>query len=118
MFPPLTFLENPHMASDKVREFNDLNFEDEVLKAEGPVLVDFTAAWCAPCRRQAPIVEELATELDGKVTIGKLDVDDAPITAGKYGVRSIPTIMLFKNGTEAAKHIGLASKAKILGMME
>jgi thioredoxin 1 len=106
------------MASDKVKVFNDLNFEDEVLKAEGPVMVDFTATWCAPCKRLAPIVEELDTELDGKVTVGKLDVDEAPMTAQKYGVRSVPTILLFKNGEQAAQHIGLATKAKLLGLVQ
>lgn len=106
------------MASDKVKVFNDLNWEEEVINADGPVLVDFTAAWCAPCKRLAPIVDDLASELEGKVTVGKLDVDEAPMTAQKYGVRAVPTIVLFKGGEEVAKHTGLATKAKLLQMTE
>jgi thioredoxin 1 len=71
------------MASDKVHVFNDLNFEQEVLKSNVPVLVDFTATWCGPCKALAPIVDQLANDLDGTVKVGKLDIDDSPITAGK-----------------------------------
>ena len=74
------------MASEKVQLFNDLNFDDEVLRSDLPVLVDFTATWCGPCKQLSPIVDQLATELDGKVKVGKLDIDDSPVTAGKYGV--------------------------------
>ena len=79
------------MASEKVQAFNDLNFESEVLKADVPVLVDFTATWCGPCKALAPIVAQIADELDGKVKVGKLDVDESQLTAGKYGVRGVPT---------------------------
>ena len=101
------------MASDKVHVFNDMNFDDEVLKADQPVLVDFTATWCGPCKALAPIVDQLAQELDGQVKVGKLDVDDSPVTAGKYGVRGVPTLMVFKNGQRAAQHVGLTTKAKL-----
>ena len=75
------------MASEKVQVFNDLNFEQEVMKSSVPVLVDFTATWCGPCKALAPIIDQIAGDLDGKVKVGKLDVDDSPITAGKFGVR-------------------------------
>ena len=77
---------------------SDDNFETEVLKSQQPVLIDFWAEWCGPCRMIAPIVEELASQYDGKVKIGKLDVDNNQQTAMKYGVRSIPTLLVFKNG--------------------
>jgi thioredoxin 1 len=105
------------MASQKVHLFNDLNFENEVLGSNLPVLVDFTATWCGPCRVLSPIVEQLADELDGKVKVGKLDVDDSPITAGKFGVRGVPTVMVFKGGERAAQHVGLTTKQKLLDLM-
>ncbi|HLV19302.1 MAG TPA: thioredoxin [Polyangiaceae bacterium] len=105
------------MASPNVQVFNDLNFEQEVLKSEQPVLVDFTATWCGPCKALAPIVDQVADELGGKVKVGKLDVDESPITAGKYGVRGVPTIMVFKNGERAAQHVGLTTKQKLLALV-
>ena len=101
------------MASEKVHVFNDVNFDQEVLKSDKPVLVDFTATWCGPCKALAPIVDQVATELDGEIKVGKLDVDESPITAGKYGVRGVPTVMVFKNGERAAQHVGLTTKAKL-----
>src|SRR6187455_278029 len=106
------------MASAKVRVFNDVNFEDEVLHSEVPVLVDFTATWCGPCKALAPIVDQIAEELDGKVKVGKLDVDDSPLTAGKYGVRGVPTVMVFKNGQRSAQHVGLTTKQKLLALVD
>ena len=82
------------MASEKVHVFNDVNFDQEVLKSDKPVLVDFTATWCGPCKALAPIVDQVATEMDGEIKVGKLDVDESPITAGKYGVRGVPTVMV------------------------
>jgi thioredoxin 1 len=105
------------MASEKVQVFNDLNFDQEVLKATVPVLVDFTATWCGPCKALAPIIAELADSLDGKVKVGKLDVDDSPITAGKFGVRGVPTVMVFRNGERAAQHVGLTTKQKLLALV-
>jgi thioredoxin len=93
---------------------SDDNFENEVLKSDKPVLIDFWATWCGPCRTIAPVVEELATEYDGKVKIGKLDVDNNQQTAIKYGVRSIPTLLVFKNGQVKETIIGAVPKGQIV----
>lgn len=95
----------------------DQNFESEVLKSSQPVLIDFWAVWCGPCRAIAPVVEQLAGEYEGKVKIGKLDVDENPDTAVKYGVRSIPTLLLFKNGQVVDTIIGAVQKNVIVQKM-
>ncbi len=92
---------------------NDANFEEEVLKSAIPVLVDFWAPWCGPCRAIAPIVEELATQYDGKLKVVKLNVDEAPITPGKYGIRAIPTLIIFKNGQVYDQITGAVPKSII-----
>lgn len=99
------------MATVKV---SDDSFETDVLKAEGPVLVDFWAEWCGPCKQIAPALDEIASELDGKLQIAKLNIDDNPMTPGKYGVRGVPTLMLFRNGKVAATRVGAMPKSKIL----
>jgi thioredoxin 1 len=104
--------------SANVLELNDLNFEDEVLKSTSPVLVDFTAAWCGPCKRLAPIIEEIANEAGGSYKVGKLDVDASPATAARFGVRAMPTLMVFRAGERAAEHVGLANKAKVLDLLK
>ncbi len=91
----------------------DGSFEQDVLKSDGPVVVDFWAEWCGPCHAIAPALEELATELDGKVTIAKLNIDENPQTAIRYGVRSIPTLIMFKNGEPMAMQVGAAPKSRL-----
>jgi len=94
--------------------FDDSNFDTEVIGADGPVMVDFTATWCGPCRMLAPIVEKLAAETEGKLKIGKVDIDASPSLAAKYGVRSVPTVMVFEGGEKKASHTGLAKREKLL----
>lgn len=91
----------------------DASFDAEVLKAEGPVLIDFWAEWCPPCHAIAPSLEELSLELAGQVRIAKLNIDDNPRTAIKYGVRSIPTLIIFKDGEPTALQVGAAPKSKL-----
>jgi thioredoxin 1 len=98
------------MAVGKV---SDANFESEVLKATGPVVVDFWAEWCGPCRMIAPALEEISGSLGSKVKIVKLNVDENPQTASKYGIQSIPTLMIFKDGQLASRQIGAAPKQKL-----
>lgn len=95
------------MASANVTEFTDDNFETEVLKSNVPVLVDFWAEWCMPCRMLAPTIEKIADSYQGKVKVGKLDTDSNRDTAMKYGISAIPTVILFKNGQIAQKFVGL-----------
>ncbi|MBP2311375.1 thioredoxin TrxA [Azospirillum soli] len=91
----------------------DDSFEQDVLKASGPVLVDFWAEWCGPCKMIAPALDDLATEYQGRVTVAKLNIDENPNTPTKYGVRGIPTLMLFKNGNVAATKIGALPKGAL-----
>lgn len=93
--------------------FTDENFNEEVLSSNIPVLVDFYADWCGPCKMLAPVIETLAGEYEGKVKIGKLNVDNAPDTAQKFGIMSIPTLLYFKNGELVNKSIGVVSKSEI-----
>jgi len=96
--------------SSNLFEFTDSNFDNEALKTDKPALVDFWAPWCAPCRMVGPIIEELATNYSGKVKVGKLNTDDNPNIASRYGIMSIPTILLFKNGEIVDRLVGAVPK--------
>ncbi|MFP6686646.1 MAG: thioredoxin [Polyangiaceae bacterium] len=102
------------MASNNVLNVDDSNFESEVLNASGPVLVDFHATWCGPCKVLGPIVDQLADDFTGKLKVAKIDIDQAPNVASKYGVRSVPTVMVFDGGERKGTHVGLAKRAKLL----
>lgn len=99
------------------QQFTDGDFEQEVLKSDLPVLVDFWAVWCGPCRAIAPIIEDLSTELEGKVKVGKVDVDSNPVIASQYGIRSIPTILIFKNGAVVEQMVGALPKQEIVKLL-
>lgn len=101
------------MAGDAVLEFTDANFKSEVLEAGGPVLVDFWAPWCGPCRKIAPLIDELAAEYQGVAKIGKVNVDDNQSSAMEYGIEAIPTILIFKGGQPVQRFQGIPTKAKI-----
>jgi thioredoxin 1 len=106
------------MASDKVMQLSDDGFENDVLKSTTPVLVDFWASWCAPCKAISPVVDALADDYDGKVRIGKLNVDENPATPGKYGVRGIPTLILFKDGKVVDQVVGAVPKNQLEGLIK
>ena len=92
-------------------EITDATFEETVLKSDKPVMVDFWAAWCGPCRMVAPIIDELSTEYEGKAVVGKVDVDANQEFAAKYGVRNIPTVLVFQNGEVVGRQVGVAQKS-------
>jgi thioredoxin 1 len=99
--------------AEGITEINDNNFEKEVLQSDKPVLVDFWAPWCGPCKAITPIIEELVGSFGDKVKFVKCNVDDNPVTPGKYEIRSIPTLIFFKNGTVADQIIGMVAKSKL-----
>ena len=100
------------------KNVTDENFEAEVLKADKPVIVDFWAEWCGPCKQIAPSLEEIASEMDGKITIAKINIDENPETPGRYGVRGIPTLMIFKNGSVADTKVGALPKGQLSSWVE
>lgn len=100
------------------KTFTDDNFQQMVLESDKPVLVDFWAEWCGPCRMIGPVVEELSNELEGKAVIGKLNVDENPGVSGNFGIRSIPTLLIFKNGQMVDKIVGVVPKGQIAQKLE
>ena len=106
------------MANENIQTFTDSNFDETVIKAGGPVLVDFWAEWCGPCKRLAPTVEALAGDYAGKLTVGKLNVDDNPNTAFKFQIRGIPALLLFKGGQVVESVVGLRPKDDLKRVIE
>jgi thioredoxin 1 len=105
------------MASDKVIHISDGEFDSKVLQGELPCLVDFWAPWCGPCKAIGPVIDELADEFDGRVQIVKMNVDDNPATPGKFGIRAIPTLILFKNGEVVDQITGAVGKAQLTDLI-
>ena len=106
------------MSNDLIKHVPDATFEAEVLKAAGPVLVDYWAEWCGPCKMIAPVLDDIATTYEGKLTIAKLNIDDNQETPAKHGVRGIPTLMLFKNGNVEATKVGALSKSQLQAFLD
>ena len=106
------------MAGKNTLTFTDTNFDADVLKSSTPVLVDFWAVWCGPCRSLSPVIDELADAYAGKVKIGKVNTDENPNTPAQYGVRGIPTVILFKNGQVFDQSVGVAPKANLAAMLD
>jgi thioredoxin len=105
-------------VNDKMVVLNDQNWNQEVLESKDPVLVDFWAEWCAPCRMIAPLVEAIAQEYAGRIKVGKLDVDSSPEVAGRYDIRSIPTLLVFKGGKVVEQRVGAVPKAELARLVE
>ena len=105
------------MASEHVRTFTDTSFDADVLKSDVPVLVDFWAEWCGPCKMMGPTIDAVAAEYAGKAKVGKLNVDDNPATAGRFQIRGIPTLLLFKQGQVAEQIVGAVGKDKVVNIL-
>lgn len=106
------------MSGDKVINVNDINFDSEVLKSNIPVLVDFSATWCQPCKAIAPLVNQLAGEYEGRVKVTAVDIDESPATASKFQIRGVPTLLLIKDGKVVGQQVGAVPKAKIAALMD
>ena len=106
------------MSSDLIKHVSDASFDSDVLKTDGPVLVDYWADWCGPCKMIAPILDDLSSEYNGKLQIAKMNVDENSETPAKYGIRGIPTLMLFKNGAVVATKVGALSKSQLAAFID
>jgi thioredoxin 1 len=106
------------MGGKNVQEFNELNFDAEVIQSDVPVLVDFSATWCGPCKAIAPLVGQLADEYQGKIKVGTIDIDDSPGIAQRFGIRGVPTLYVFKGGEVVGKMVGAAPKQNIAQLMQ
>ncbi len=106
------------MSSELIVHVTDASFEDEVLKAQGPVLVDYWAEWCGPCKMIAPILDDVAKEYEGKLRIAKLNIDNNEATPPKYGIRGIPTLMIFKDGEVVATKVGALQKGQLVAFID
>jgi thioredoxin 1 len=106
------------MSSDLIKHVSDASFEVDVLESASPVLVDFWAEWCGPCKMFAPILDEVAKEYDGRLKVAKLDIDSNPTTPGRYGIRGIPTVILYKDGKPHAQSVGAMSKSKLTAFLD
>jgi len=104
--------------ADNIKDVSDASFEADVLGSDKPVLVDFWAAWCGPCKAIAPVLDEIAREYGGKLTVAKVDVDTNQATPAKFGIRSIPTLILFKNGSMIAQKVGALSKGQLTAFID
>ena len=106
------------MASDLIKHISDASFESDVLKADKPVLVDYWAEWCGPCKMIAPALDQIASEYQGRLKVAKLNIDENQSTPPKYGIRGIPTLMLFKNGNVEATKVGAVSKTQLAAFID
>ena len=119
LIPRVTYQTNFETnMSEHIKNVSDGTFDQDVLKSDQPVLVDYWAAWCGPCKMIAPILEEIASEYAGKLTIAKVNVDENQETAAKFGIRGIPTLMLFKNGQVSATKVGALSKSQLTAFLD
>jgi thioredoxin 1 len=106
------------VASNKLTNVNEANFDEQVLKSDLPVLVDFSAVWCGPCRQITPLVEQLASEYEGRVKVMTVDIDESPAIAQRYGIRGVPSLYMFKGGQVVAQQVGSVPKSTIAALIE